>query len=204
MLPAVDAGCFRARMRAFGTVTACRVIGDENTFVKFMARQCFIGNNESQQLQDGVSALQRVHDALAETERMLDVGGLSRISSVMREMRTAPFALGRCDILGVCALSGRVSSDFVIVRGTNAHMLVDARYAPFLQSLWMLWHAADVETARVEAYLDEQGAGGSIRGHIQSFLENAAMTEDEAGVYFEAYEHVRATLLPVVQAAGGP
>ena len=66
----------------------------------------------------------------------------------MQGVRTAPLALGKCDIFGVCALSGRVCSRFVIVRGANAQVLVDARYTHFLQSLWMLWHVSEIETAR--------------------------------------------------------
>ena len=197
----LDAGEFGTQMRAFGVVTACRVIGDENTFTKFMTRQCSLGNSETLQLQQGVSMVQHMHGELEEAQQVLRVVGLHRVASVMQEVRTAPLALGQCDIFGVCALSGRVGSRFVIVRGANAHVLVDARYTHFLQSLWMLWHVAEIETARVEAYVDDWGGAGSIRSHIQNFLDRAAISDDEVALYHAAYTYVRATLLPQMQAA---
>ena len=200
-LQAADPAKFYADVRAFCIVTACRVIGDETTFTKFMTRQCVMGNSATQALQEGVRAVERIHAQLEDAQRLLRVLGTPRVASVMQEVRTAAFEFGRCDVFGVCALSGRVGSSFVIVRGGNAHLLVDARYAPFLYSLWMLWHVSEIETARVETFMRDRTSSGSIRSHIQSFIDTAVVGDDEAGLYLGAYEFVRATLLPLMQEA---
>lgn len=201
----VGEGVFRANIRHVGVVVACRNIGEETTYNKFLARQCACGNEEAQALQGAVHMIEELHAELRDVMSLFEQRRHAGISRVMEAVhQSATCTLGTCNIWAVCSLSGKVGNSFVIVRGPELHMLVDARYRSFLHCLWMLWHVTTIEAARVDAYLHDKSSGGSIKSHIQQFIESDAFVSGaETKLYYDAYAYVKNVLECSLAACAG-
>lgn len=187
---------FRDNIKKLCRVVACRVIGDESTYNRFLSRQCLNGNEGALSLSESIRMIENIHRDLHAAVVYFNNNGQSRLCRIIREMQTAPsMDFGKCNIWSVCALSGKVGSDFIILRGHEVHMLVDAKYTGFLQCVWILWHITDIETTRLERYMGDMQTSVSIKAVIDQFIHSDAyVSDEETALYFAAYEHVRSTL----------
>ena len=192
----VGESVFRANIRRIAVLIACRNIGEEAIYNKFHARQCAIGNAEATALQDAVNMIEGLHAELRDVMLLFEQrrhAAISRVMQAVQQSTTCTF--GVCNIWAVCSLSGKVGNSFLILRGPEVHMLVDARYRSFLHCLWMLWHVTTIETVRVDTYMNCRSCSGSIKSHIQQFMESDAfVSDDETKLYHDAYVYVKNVL----------
>lgn len=182
---------FCENLRAACTVIACRTIGEEVVYNKFLAKQCVGKDNESIKLFNGISFLSKICEDLHAIVQSLELTGLNRVAQVFQIMRETPTCdFGVVDIVSVCALTGRMGTSFVVLRTPECGILVDIQYRKLIHCIWVLWHINDIEVARVE-HCVEHYAGLSIRAGIDEFLQKYSVTEDELSCYYSAYSYVR-------------
>ena len=190
MMDRVDRVEFCTKLRAACTVVACRCIGDEVVYNKFLLRQCTIGERASIELLNGVKFVEHLQTSLKNVVGRLESTGNERVAQVMRILRDTPsFDFGRVNICSVCSLTGRMSDSFVVLRTSDYGILIDTKYAKLLHCIWVLWHIIDIETARVEQY-DDVYLNMSIRAGIDAYLSQSGVTDDELDCYYVAYECV--------------
>jgi len=194
-MQAVSREAFAAHMRDVCFVAACRVIGDESLYNKYLSRQCASRNPDAVRLAESLQAIEQVQAEMQEALQMLQAFGQVRVVEVLENVLHAPVLLcGRSNIWAVCALTGRPGNDFVVVHGQQMQMLVDARLEGFLRCWWMLGHILDIESARAEAFCAQEDSADTIKHAIEAFVSTASVSEAETDAYHAAHEYVRGVL----------
>jgi hypothetical protein len=193
-----------AHLRDVCFVAACRVIGDEGLYNRYLSRQCACNNPDAVRLTGSLQVVEQVKAGMQEALQMLRAFRQARVVEVLENVLHAPVLLcGRSNIWAVCALTGRPGNDFVVVHGQHLQMLVDARLEGFVRCWWMLGHILDIETARVDAFCARGESADTIKHAIEAFVETAGVSEAETDAYHAAHEYVRGVLERTLAQCGG-
>lgn len=192
---------FCVKVRAACTVVACRVIGDENVYNKFLARQTANNDDMVTALSNGIDFVNGLKQVMNDTVRHLEFVGNERVAQVLRILRdSASCDFGLVNICSICSLTGRMAHGFVVLRTMDYGILVDAKHAKLLHCIWVMWHIIDIETARVEQ--DSDGyANMSLRSGIDSFLSRSSVKDEELDCYYMAYVYAFTALCEVVESS---
>ena len=192
---------FCNNVRRLCTVCACRVLGDDVTYTKFLQRQSVNGNAEAAILLSGVVMADKIKARLIEIETAFATQGHSRVAYVLDSVRNSSTPkTSRCNIWSVCSLTGKVGQDFLVLHGRDVHMLVHSRHRKFLHCYWMLTHMTEMEMSRVELFAQCDVVTSSIKSMIQRFLSSDQfVTEEQASLYYEAYVYVDAVFKASLQ-----
>ena len=198
---AVDRESFCKNMRAACIVIACRTIGDEAMYNKFIARQCLIKDQESIQLSNGIAFVDNIFKYLENIIQSLEFIGHQRTARVIRIMRESPTCeFGVVDMCSVCSLTGRMCASFIVLRTSECGILVDRQYKKLIHCIWVLWHIIDIETARVEEF-NTTDFTSSLRTSIDTFLNKHAATDEELDCYYSAYVYVDGVMRELLDAS---
>ena len=189
---------FCVKVRAACTVVACRVIGDENVYNKFLARQTANNDDVVTELSNGINFVNRLSDVLNDTVRRLEFVGNERVAQVMRILRdTGSCDFGFVNICSVCSLTGRMAHGFVVLRTIDYGILVDVKHVKLLHCIWVMWHVVDIETARVEQNSDVY-ANMSLCSGIDAYLSQSNVSDEELECYYMSYVYTFKTLSEVL------
>lgn len=188
-------------MRALCTVVACRTLGDETTYNKFLARQCAQGDTSALQLMQGVDFINQIHTDMNSIIQNLQLGGHERVAHVMRALRDVSICnFGRVDMCAVCSLTGRCGSSFVVLHTAEYGMLIDIKYKKLLHCIWVMWHIVNIETSRVEQS-KVFNSSISISSCVHEFLHDSAITDEEIMCYYSAYTLIQTTFNNLLSAS---
>jgi len=185
----------REYLRDYMQVLACRYIGDETSYNKFIVKQASIHNEDATHKQKSVAHVQGLRDRIACGVEYFANSGHSRVadfcSSVMAlEQPVFP----KIDRWAICSLTG-VNSNECIQVGVGDRVCVDVRHEPFVRSLWMCSHMHEIEHMRISTFTATQDTQQSITANISAYIDGSHFpSEAHVQTYLDAFRLVLGVL----------
>jgi hypothetical protein len=193
-------------LRDYVYVLVCRTAGGRVEYDAFMASQeargCAATCRRLRSTRAVEAALQRPQQLLLSLQR----AGHARVVGLcdaVRKLATVPD--DRVLFWGLCSLTGIPTNNSLRVEAPSAPLLVDARFACFVQSYWLLEHMPELEAARIQTYLAQMTGDHSIAAQILEYTSSAhAASDADLEVYARALEFVRVSLQTTLDGTPGP
>jgi|TARA_B110000046_G_C12892145_1_gene354861 hypothetical protein len=193
-------------LRDYVHVLVCRTVGGCAEYDAFTASEEARGCAATCQLLRNTRAVEAALQRPQQLLVCLQQAGHARVVGLcdaVRKLDTVPD--DRVLFWGLCSLTGIPTHNSLRVKAPTAPLLVDARFACFVQSYWLLEHMQVLEAARIQTYLAQAPGEQSIAAQIQQYTSSAhAASDADLEVYARALEFVRVSLQTTLDGTPGP
>lgn len=165
------------------------MIGDELQYVKHLTKQANLGNQTAVDLVAANRAAKVLQGNVRAKIDRLHAYGFEVVSALCRAVITKPeqpFERSRHWI--VCAISGAISDDALVIQHNGRDICVSASFASFFEGLWVLFHLEDIEYSKICAFFAQNpdAMRQNISNRIQRYLASQDVNEQLAGKFTQA------------------
>jgi hypothetical protein len=179
-------------------VVACKVIGDDITYSKFLTKQINSKDHDAMSLHNSLKQFAALKNCIGKLSEALRLCGFLRIAGIINFVTSSVVITHKSgNFWSICALTGKSSNKTSIWKASNEQVIVDIRYEPFLVAIWMLFHIEDIEASETLHYLHTNYASVSqltMRDSIQQYLTSVRATNDQEDLYWRAFQVIVTTI----------
>jgi len=186
----------RGFLKDYMQVLACRYIGDESTYNKFIAKQVSVRNDDATHKQMSVAYMQSLKDRIACCIESFSNSGHSRIAEFcLSVMSLEQPVFPRIERWSICSLTGVNSNESLQVGAAGDIGSVDIRHEPFVRGLWMCSHVHEIEYMRINNFLSTQDSQKSITLNVSEYIASSHFPSDaHMQIYFDTFSMVLGVL----------
>ena len=186
----------RGYIKDYMQVLACRYIGDESSYNKFIVKQASVNNDDATHKQMSVAYMQSLKDRIASCIDYFSNSGHSRIADFcLSVMNLEQPVFPKIERWSICSLTGVNSNQSLQLGAAGDLGNVDIRHEPFVRGLWICSHVNDIEHMRISNFMSTQDSLKSITLNISEYLDSSHFpSETHMQIYFDAFSMVLGVL----------
>ena len=167
----------------------CCSFGDAGVYVRHLTRSKSAGNARATEILDAVTTTEKRVAEIRQLLQTLRMLGQERAHALCEKIiQIKQLHLRTNFFYSLCMLSGNVSTEcFSIMDGSSEIAAVSERFRPFVVSLWVATHIADIEQCRAREFVasDASDAFESTSAQIEGYMSMNKEVQTEASLLYE-------------------
>lgn len=184
---------FREHLLNYLVVLACKYIGDDVAYVRYMQKQAASQNEHAIAGVNALNFIDKIHKIIDRNVQFFAATGHARVVLVcntVRQLESPPTCTS--DLWHLCALTG-VNTQHALLLSASEHnvLAIDAQFKAFATMLWLVTHIDAVEYNRTMQFVNAMPAEQSITASIDCYKQHLQEHSDElVNLYFHATTYV--------------
>lgn len=189
----LDSKEFELAYAGIKQVVACRVIGDDIAYNKYLNKQMHNRDNTVRVLQDHLARFSLIKQHILKLADAFYLSGFARVTDVIKFVVASPTVTHeRGSFWSICAMTGKTSNKVSIWKFQDERLAIDVKYEAFLIALWTIFNVEDIEITKASSYLQQNKtltAQNTMRETIEEYLDTTD-TLASASLYWQAIRNI--------------
>ena len=181
---------FKDLLHQYLITLGCKYVDDETMYMKHLQKQASLQNADAQKQLEILNRFESWNQQIMTYIQRFQVLGYCRIAHVCLAVKAepkVPFVTSEHWV--VCSLSGVNTNQSCQFQYEGKTLYIDEKFTCFATMLWLVFHMADLEFARVNDFLHESDADLNIKQIMDNYrqlMQNEALLD----LYYTAYATV--------------